>query len=129
MTDPIADMLTRIRNAAAARKAEVEVPYSRIKWEIAKILEREGFLARVAEPEQKPRPHFDLMVKIAGRESAIHDIRRISTPSRRVYAGFAEIPPVRSGRGITIVSTPNGIMTGKEARRRKLGGEVICQVS
>lgn len=129
MTDPIADMLTRIRNAASARKAAVEVPYSRIKWEIAKILEREGFLVNVSDQIPKPRPHFTAAIRFDGRTSAVNAVRRISTPGQRVYAGWDKIPVVKTGYGVTIVSTPNGVMTGIDAQRRKLGGEILCQIS
>ncbi len=126
MTDPIADMLTRIRNAARVAKDELEVPYSRVKFEIAKILEKEGYLTGVEVDETKRA--MTLGVRYEGRRATLHDLHRLSKPGRRLYVGWQEIPRVMSGLGFTIISTSQGIMTGGEARKRKLGGELVCEV-
>ncbi len=127
MTDPIADMLTRIRNAARVSKETIELPYSRVKFEIAKILEKEGYLGRIdADPEHRT---LTLHLRYEGRQPAIRDLQRLSKPGRRLYVGWDDIPRVMSGLGLTIISTSQGIMTGGEARKRKLGGELVCEVS
>jgi small subunit ribosomal protein S8 len=128
-TDPISDMLTRIRNAQAVRKSEVFVPHSRLKFAIAKILEREGYVVRVEESEQNGRPALKISLKYQNTRPAIRALRRVSRPGRRLYAKAGELPRVLSDLGLAIVSTPNGLMTNKEARARKLGGEVICEIS
>ncbi len=128
ITDPISDMLTRIRNASLVKKAEVVLPSSKIKFSIAKILEKEGYLAGVREIDQKPQRVLTLLLKYENGQSVVHKIRRVSTPGRRVYAGSQDLPRVLSGIGIAVISTPNGLMTNREARKRKLGGEVICEV-
>ncbi len=128
MTDPIADMLTRIRNAAAIGKTMVSLPHSKIKEAIAKILKDSGFITGyTVEGEGIARL---LMVELPADPVAtkITTLKRISKPGRRVYAGSREIPTVLSGRGLVIVSTSGGLMTGQEARKRGLGGELICQV-
>ncbi len=127
MTDPIADMLTRLRNAAAVRKQEVVLPLSRVKFEIAKILEKEGYLAGV---ETTDAHHGQLKLKMRYTEdgSVIRDVQRISKPGRRVYATKAELPKVLNDHGIAVVSTSSGLMTNKEARKRGLGGEIVCEV-
>ncbi len=128
MTDPIADMLTRIRNAVRVRKSDLRVPYSRMKFAIAQILEREGYVARVAVDGEGIRRQIVIGLTYAGQQSAIHEVQRISTPGRRVYVGYAAIPRVRSGYGLAILSTPAGILSGREARQRKVGGELLCEV-
>ncbi|MBU0613756.1 30S ribosomal protein S8 [Patescibacteria group bacterium] len=128
MTDPISDMLSRIRNAAAARRQTVELPLSKIKYAIAKILENEGYLASVEQYQDGNRPMMRLKLKYNNDGNAISTIKRISKPSRRMYVKSNEMPRVRSGFGIAIISTPNGLMTNIEAGKRRLGGEVICEV-
>ncbi|OGL74221.1 30S ribosomal protein S8 [Candidatus Uhrbacteria bacterium RIFCSPHIGHO2_12_FULL_57_11] len=128
MTDPIADMLTRIRNAARAKKSELVLPHSRIKWEIAKILEKGGYLERVLDVPG-PRREIRLVIRFEAGAPRVQDLKRISKPGRRVYVGWQEIPRVLSGYGMAIVSTSQGMMPGHEARARKLGGELICEVS
>lgn len=128
MTDPIADMLTRIRNAARAKKAELAVPHSRIKWEIAKILEKEGYLHRVEDVPGAKR-EIRIVLRFETGAPRVQEIKRLSKPGRRLYVGWQEIPVVLSGYGTAIVSTSQGLMTGKEARNRKLGGELLCEVS
>ena len=127
MTDPIADMLTRLRNAALVRKQEVVLPLSRMKFEIAKILEKEGYLAEV---ETSDAHHGQLKVKLRFTEDgpALRHVSRISKPGRRVYATKTELPKVLNDHGIAVVSTSAGLMTNKEARKRGLGGEVVCEV-
>jgi small subunit ribosomal protein S8 len=127
ITDPISDMLTRIRNASAVRKTEARVPTSKLKLAIAKILAQEGYVASV---EKVGTGHGELRVvlKYDNGESAIRSITRISKPGHRSYAAYGDLPRVLSDRGIAIVSTSQGLMTNKEARKRKLGGEVLCEV-
>jgi len=127
MTDPISDMLTRIRNASAVGKPEVRVPYSKMKLAIAKILADEGYVA-ATEKISAGHGELRLELKYADGKSAIHNLRRVSKPGRRLYFGHLELPRVLSDRGIAIVSTSRGVMTNKEARKRKLGGEVLCEV-
>lgn len=129
VTDPIADMLTRIRNACMVRHTQVVMPSSKIKVEIAKILAQEGFIAGYTVIDEKPQARLALALKYTGRgKSVITGLDRISKPGRRVYTSYKDIPWVRSGLGISIVSTPLGLMTGRKARRTKIGGELICNV-
>jgi small subunit ribosomal protein S8 len=129
MTDPIADMLTRIRNGASARKASVDVPWSRHKEAIARVLVEEGYLAEAAMVEEGRFPTLRLGLRYdATRRSVISGIRRVSRPSLRVYVGTGEIPSVRRGLGVSVLSTPKGILPDREARRQGVGGEVICQI-
>jgi small subunit ribosomal protein S8 len=127
MTDPIADMLTRLRNAAAVRKQEVLLPLSRVKFEIAKILEKEGYLSGVETTEAH---HGQLKLKMRYTEdgSVIRDIQRISKPGCRVYATKSDLPRVLNDQGIAVISTSSGLMTNKEARKRGLGGEIVCEI-
>ncbi len=128
MTDPIADMLSRIRNAAKVRKPDLSVPYSGMKLAIAKILAAEGFLDGVEVAGDGAKKQLRLALKYDGRDAVIHGLTRVSTPGRRIYVGYRDIPRVRSGYGISILSTPSGLMTGHEARKRKVGGELLCEV-
>lgn len=129
VTDPIADMLTRIRNACMVRHTQVVMPSSKIKVEIAKILAHEGFIGGYTVIDEKPQAKLALALKYTGRgKSVITGLDRISKPGRRVYTSYKDIPWVRSGLGISIVSTPLGLMTGRKARRTKIGGELICNV-
>jgi small subunit ribosomal protein S8 len=128
-TDPIADMLTRVRNAAQARHTSVSVPYSKIKLAIAKILEAEGYISGYDTEEDGLRKSLRLQLKYDGeRRPVVHGLRRVSRPGRRVYAGMHDIPRVLGGMGTVVISTNRGIMTGKEARRRHLGGELIAEI-
>lgn len=127
-TDPISDFLTRIRNGQAAHHETVSAPGSNIKRAIADILVREGYLDRVEEQADGAKKTLTVALKYAGKTPAIRSIRRVSHPGRRVYSRAADLAPVLSGQGILIVSTSVGLMTNKEARRRKLGGEIICEV-
>jgi len=128
MTDPISDMLTRIRNALAVRKREVVLPYSNMKFAIAKILQKEGYVNGAEKAEEGKLPVLRITLAYDNAQPRIHHVRRISTPGRRVYRKSADLKVVMSGTGISILSTPNGLMTNKEAHARKLGGEVICEV-
>lgn len=129
MTDPISDMLTRIRNAAMVKTREVEMPLSRMKFAIAKILESEGFLASVETVERAKRPMLKVTLRYEGDGSSkVSSLKRVSKPGRRVYVKASDLATVRSGFGIAILSTPNGLMTSNEARKRRLGGELICEV-
>lgn len=128
MIDPISDMLTRIRNGSAVRKASVSMPYSNVKFAIAKILESEGYLVDVLAQSEGVKKTLTLTLKYDGKKPVIQSIKRVSTPGRRVYKKTAELSSVLSNFGIAILSTPNGMMTNKEARSRRLGGEVICEI-
>jgi len=128
-TDPISDFLTRIRNASAAGLPTLSSPGSRLKFAIAKVLEREGFIGSVKESSDGPKKSIELHLKYDGKMPVLRSIDRISTPGRRVYAKYDELRTVLSGQGISILSTSAGVMTNKEARRRKLGGEILCEVT
>ena len=130
-TDPIADMLARIRNASMARHASTLMPASKIKKAIAEILKAEGFIADVRDEEQTEKNFAQLRVVLKynrDKDSAFAGIRRVSRPGRRVYVGHDDIPRVLSGLGVSILSTSHGVLSDKEARRRKLGGELLCEV-
>ena len=129
MTDPISDMLTRIRNAAMVKAETVSMPLSQMKFALAKILENQGFLQAVSREEQAGRPILKVALQYEPDGSPrVSDLKRISKPGRRVYVKSTELGRVRSGFGIAIISTPNGLMTADEAKKRKLGGELICEV-
>jgi small subunit ribosomal protein S8 len=127
MTDPIADLLTRIRNAQRAMLPTVEIPHSKMKESIAHILKREGYVADVAV-EGKDIKKLSLKLKYQGRRGVIEGLRRISKPGLRNYVGATDVPRVRGGLGIAIISTPEGVMTGIQARKKNLGGELVCYV-
>lgn len=130
--DPIADMLTRIRNALMARKRTVEIPVSNIKIEIARILKEEGYIEDYSVGEESPVAMIQVKLKYFGsrreRRPVITQIQRVSKPGRRVYRKRSELPIVLSGTGIAIITTPKGVMTAQEARREGVGGEVLCYV-
>lgn len=127
-TDPIADLLTRIRNAAAVGHREVRVPASKMKLTVAKQLQAAGYLADVAVESTKPRDTIVVTINNAGENSTITEISRISTPGRRVYVGVNDIPRVKSGRGMVLVSTSKGVISGEEAKKQRLGGELLLKV-
>jgi small subunit ribosomal protein S8 len=127
-TDPIADMLTRIRNALAARQRQVKVPHSKLKEAIAKILVKQHFIAGQSISGEGTQKLLTLELTTEGETPAISSLVRISKPGRRQYAASRDIPTVLSGRGIVIVSTSGGLMTGTEAKKSGLGGELICKV-
>lgn len=129
-SDPIADMLTRIRNACMIQARQVAMPSSKIKVGIAQILQEEGFIQAYGVTEDKPQPNLVIALKYTGRydDSVITGLERVSKPGRRVYTGHKDIPWVRSGMGVNILSTSNGLLTGRQARREKAGGEIICNI-
>ena len=132
LTDPIADMLTRIRNGALARHDRIEIPASKLKFAVAQILKSEGYIADVREAEADLKAHdkkLTIVLKYGrDRQSAIDGIRRVSRPGRRVYVRHDRIPRVFSGLGISILSTSRGLVSDRDARRLKLGGELLCEV-
>ena len=127
-TDPIADLLTRIRNAAMVGKTEVRVPTSKLKKVVAEQLVKNRYLTDVKVEECKPRATLVVTLAKPGQNCVINEITRVSKPGRRVYVASADIPKVKQGRGIVLVSTSKGVMTGREAVRQKLGGEVLLKV-
>ncbi len=127
MTDTISDMLTRIRNASRVQLPDVEIPHSKIKESIASILRKEGYVGEVSV-EGKGVKKMKVKLKYEGKKSVIEGLRRVSTPGLRRYVGATEIPRVRNGLGISVVSTSQGVMTGTQARKSNLGGELICYV-
>ena len=128
-TDPIADLLTRIRNAGMARKESTSMPASKMLVSIAQILQREGYVAGVNVRDGKPYDTLTVFLKYDGnRAHAIRELKRISKPGLRVYVGRDEIPRVKNGLGISILTTSRGVMSGAEARRQGLGGEILCTV-
>ncbi len=127
-TDPIADLLTRIRNAKMVGKTEIRVPSSKLKKVVAEQLVKNGYLTKVAVEAAKPRDILVVTINDPSENSTIHEITRVSKPGRRVYAAAADIPKVKSGRGLVLVSTSKGVMTGQEAVKNKLGGEVLLKV-
>jgi small subunit ribosomal protein S8 len=127
-TDPIADMLTRVRNAMLAGKNEVRVPSSKLKVTVAQQLKKSGYLADVKSEKGSPRDTLIITIAAEGKNPTITEITRLSKPGRRVYAGANEIPKVKSGRGIVLVSTSKGVMTGQDAVKNRLGGELLCKV-
>ncbi len=127
-TDPIADLLTRIRNAKMVGKTEVRVPASNMKEVIAKQLVKSGYLAGVKREADKPRDTLVITINKSGESCTIHEITRLSKPGRRVYVKADEIPRVKSGRGIVLVSTSKGVVTGQDAVKQRLGGELLLKV-
>jgi small subunit ribosomal protein S8 len=127
-TDPIADLLTRIRNAIAIGKNEIRLPTSKLKETIARQLVKSGYLIDVKTAKAEPRDELVVTISKDGQNPTISEIARVSKPGRRVYARASDIPRVKSGRGVMIVSTSKGVMTGTEAAKNRLGGELICKV-
>jgi len=127
MHDPISDLLTRIRNAGMARHAKVTMPYSRLKASVSQILHQEGYVADVGV-EEGPKKTLTLALKYDGRRPVIAGLRQISTPGLRRYVRSTEIPRVLGGMGVAIVSTSKGVMTGSEAKKQNLGGELVCYI-
>ncbi len=128
MTDPVADMLTRIRNAIMARHTRVTIPASNLKIAIAKILKDEGFVNDYAVLRDGPQGEIIINLRYVDKRPVLNQIKRVSKPGLRVYTGHEEIPRVRGGLGTAILSTPRGVMTGREAYRQGVGGEVLCYV-
>ncbi len=132
MTDPIADMLTRIRNAVERQHPAVSIPHSGVKESIARVLKDEGYIEDFQVLPEKPQAVLRIKLKYTGdrrsRRAIINGLERVSKPGRRIYVGSSDIPWVLSGMGIAIVTTSQGVMTGQQARRRGIGGEVLCKV-
>lgn len=126
--DPISDMLISIKNAQAVRHQTVKVPFSNLKYEIAKILERNGFIEKVEKKGKKLTRFIEITLKYTDKIPAISGLKRISKPGQRIYSNRRKIKKVKGGYGIAIISTSKGLMTDKEARRQKIGGEIICEI-
>ncbi len=127
LSDPISDFLCRVRNATRALHPEVVIPHSRLKEGLAHVLKREGYVAEVSV-EGAGKKALRLKLKYVGRKSVIEGLRRLSAPGRRVYSNCGSIPKIRGGLGVIIVSTPAGLLTDREARKRNVGGELMCSV-
>ena len=127
MSDPISDMLTRIRNASRALLPAVELPHSRMKESLAHILKQEGYVAEVSV-DGKTIKKLKIQLKYQGKKNVIEGLKRVSKPGLRKYVGSTEIPRVLGGLGISIVSTPEGVMTGTQAKKKNLGGELLCYI-
>jgi small subunit ribosomal protein S8 len=128
VTDPIADFLTRVRNGARAARPEVLIPYSKIKADIARILKEEGYISDYSVDTSSEHPQIKVTNKLVDRSSAIAGLRRVSRPGLRRYVGADEIPRVLGGMGLAILSTSRGILSGREARKQKIGGELLAYV-
>ena len=128
MNDPISDMLCRIRNANRALLPAIELPHSKMKESIAKVLKREGYVADVSVDGAKATKTIKIKLKYQGRKAVIEGLRRISSPGLRRYTGSQDVPRVRAGMGISILSTSEGIMTGAQARKKNVGGELLCEI-
>ena len=128
VTDPIADLLARVRNAAAAQKHEMFVPYSKMKNEIVRILKEEGYITDFALDTEGAHPRIKITNKIANRTSAITGLKRVSRPGLRRYVGAQEIPRVLGGMGVAILSTSRGVMSGREAKKQNVGGELLAYI-
>ncbi|MBA3273036.1 MAG: 30S ribosomal protein S8 [Chthoniobacterales bacterium] len=128
VTDPIADLLTRVRNAAAVQKHEMFVPYSKIKNEIARILKDEGYITDFALDTEGAHPRIKITNKISDRKSAITGLKRVSRPGLRRYVGADDIPRVLGGMGVAILSTSRGVMSGREAKQQNVGGELLAYI-
>ncbi|MFH1386655.1 MAG: 30S ribosomal protein S8 [bacterium] len=127
--DSIADLLVRLRNGLQVKKDFVDVPHSKMKEDILKILHEEGFIGKYEALAKMKKKYLRVTLKyIKGRQSVIAGMKRVSTPGRRIYVGAGEIPRVRSGFGVAIISTPKGVMQGEKAREGKVGGELLCSV-
>ena len=129
LTDPVADMLARIRNAISARHQKVDVPASKLKTEIARILKEEGYISNFKATEEEGHKVLRIYLKYTNNnEAAISNVARVSRPGCRVYVRRSEIPRVLGGLGVAVISTPEGVMTGVQARKKNLGGEVLCYI-
>jgi small subunit ribosomal protein S8 len=128
VTDPIADLLARVRNAAAAQKHEMFVPYSKIKSEVIRILKDEGYITDFSLDTEGAHPRIKITTKMSNRTSAITGLKRVSRPGLRRYVGAQEIPRVLGGMGIAILSTPRGVLSGREAKKQNVGGELLAYV-
>lgn len=127
-TDQIADLITRIRNADNVGKSEIRVPTSKLKVAVVEVLAKNGYIASYDIEEGKPRGILHVVIKNAGEVSRINEIEKVSKPGRRVYTAAEDIPTIKSGRGTVIISTSKGLMTGKDAKKNRLGGEILVKV-
>jgi small subunit ribosomal protein S8 len=128
VTDPIADFLARVRNAAAAQKTEMFVPYSKIKSDVARILKEEGYITDYVMDTEAAHPRIKITNKLVNRSSAITGLKRVSRPGLRRYVGAKDVPRVLGGMGIAILSTPRGVLSGREAKKQNVGGELLAYV-
>ncbi|MFA6466897.1 MAG: 30S ribosomal protein S8 [Patescibacteria group bacterium] len=128
MTDPIADMLTRIRNAVAVKKPEVVLPYSKLKFNVAKVLEAENYVGKVTKITNGKFDELKIELKYTEKGPAIRHIKRLSSPGQRIYSAGKELPYILNGYGVAIISTSKGVMTNKEAKRQNIGGELMCEI-
>jgi len=128
VTDPIADLLARVRNAAAAQKTEMFVPYSKIKSDIVRILKEEGYITDYVVDTEAAHPRIKITNKLVNRSSAITGLRRVSRPGLRRYVGAQEVPRVLGGMGVATLSTPRGVLSGREAKKQNVGGELLAYV-
>jgi len=128
MTDPIADMLTRIRNAVAIKKPEIVLPFSKLKFSVAKLLEQEKYVAKVEKIKQGSFDAISIALSYNDKGPAIRHIKRISSPGQRIYVASKEMPYVLNGYGTAIISTSKGVMTSQEAKRQNIGGELMCEI-
>ena len=128
MSDPISDMLTRVRNASRALLPEVAIPHSKLKESMAQILRKEGYVGDISIEAQVPHKLIKIKLKYVGRKPVIEGLRRISSGGLRRYSGSQDVPRVRGGLGVTILSTSEGLMTGTQARKKNVGGELLCEI-
>ena len=129
LTDPVSDFLTRVRNAINARQQKVDIPHSKLKAEIARILKEEGYIANFKTTDEEGHKFLRVYLKYGSdNNSPMSDLKRVSRPGCRVYVGHTEIPRVLGGLGINILTTPKGVMTGRQARKEGVGGEVLCEI-
>jgi small subunit ribosomal protein S8 len=129
LTDPVSDFLTRVRNAIKARQQKVDVPHSKLKVEIARIMKEEGYISNYKPTDEEGRKVLRVYLKYSSDNvSPISDLKRVSRPGCRVYVGHGEIPRILGGLGINILTTPKGVMTGRQARKEGVGGEVLCEI-
>ncbi|MCK9587987.1 MAG: 30S ribosomal protein S8 [Terrimicrobiaceae bacterium] len=128
MNDPIADLLTRLRNATGTKKSEFKMPYSKLKSEVAKILKKEGYISDYELDTTEKHPQLKIRTKFINKTSAIAGLKRVSRPGLRRYVGAGEIPRVLGGMGIAVLSTPRGVLSGQEARKQNVGGEVLAYI-
>ncbi len=126
--DPISDMLNRIRNAQAVLKEQVDMPFSNLKYEIARVLEEKGFIEKAEKKGKRTKRTIEITLRYNDKIPFISGLKMVSKPGQRIYKSFREVKSVRSGYGIAIISTPKGLMTDKEVKKQRLGGEVICEI-
>lgn len=126
--DPIADMLSRIKNAQAVLKPAIKVPFSRLKFSLAKVLEKENFLGSIEKKGRVPKKYIKINLKYQDKQSAIRGLKRISRPGQRIYASRRQLRPIKQGYGLIVLSTSSGLMTDKEAKQKGVGGEIICEI-